>query len=356
MARGNPFLAAGGWYRQPKNVLAYFEKVTGRPASDDEKRVLAQEVRMINGGVRRLEELTFEHHHGVVEFFAKYGRLPSHYPRSNTTGENGQLVRAAMDRVAQHVDKYHADHPSFFSHLNPVKLISAAANVVSAALPFVKTALSLVPGVGTGINMALSAAEALAKGRPLTDAFVDGLKSAIPGGPIAQTAFNTAVGLAKGQRIDEAALNAAKAELPPVAQKAFDVGLAVAHGRNLQDVAIDQVKSLAADQIKGLKLPIPDGVKVPIHEIGGFKIGLGVLKNATLPGLPHVPLTPAAALEIRNRLTPAAQAGFDRAMGMRAMKHYRAGSPHVPKPQPSLRGATFVTRDGARRIGEAWAF
>lgn len=353
------FVVPAGWYRPRRDAIAEWQKRNGSDPPANVRKLLAEQIRKIKEGMALHQELTFEHHHEVLSFVVQHGKNPTGYP-SNDIGENARLVQKAIATVHAHEKHYDDTHPSFFQKLNPAKLIAAAANVVSSALPFVKTALSLIPGIGTGINMALSAAESLAKGRPITDAFADAALAAVPGGPVAQTAARTALSLAKGQRIDQALLESAKANLPPVAQKAFDVGLAIAHGRNLQDVAIEQVKNLAADQIHGLKLPIPSGIDVPLHEQGGFKIALGVLEKSHLPS--GVPLTPAAALAIRSRLEPAAKAGFDRAMSMRALKHLRAGSAHVPRPRiakrstaPHLKGATFITADGqAVRIGGAW--
>lgn len=323
----NPLVTPAGWYRGRVDWGAQFEKFQGKPPEEGDKFQIAKLVKYTKDGMRAANESTFEMGHEMLGFYVRKGVFPGKKARA-------QLEARARGSVQNHINAYHASHSSFFSKLNPVKLISAAANVVTKALPFVKTALSLVPGIGTGINMALSAAESLAKGRPLTDAFLDAAKSALPGGPVAQSAFTAAVSLAKGQRIDEALLNAAKSNLPPEAQKAFDVGVAIAHGRNIQDAVISEVKNLAADQIKGLKLPIPVGIEVPAGMQNGFKVGLGVLNNAKLPS--GIPLTPAAALAIRKRLSVTDRIGFDRAMAMRALKNAKAGSPHVrmPKKRP----------------------
>jgi hypothetical protein len=343
-------LVRAGFYRKSRDLLQEYAKARGGltpeqlAESPGIKKVARRLADYINSGSVKGSEVQFEWGHEIATYWVKNDKYPSAKVR--------QKLRARAEYAhAYHEYMYKKTHPSFFSQFSPAKLISAAADVVSAVAPFVKTALSLVPGIGTGINMAISAAESLAKGRPITDAFAEAAMSAIPGGPVAQTAARTALAIAKGQRIDEAVLSAAKANLPPVAQKAFDVGLAIAHGRNLQDIAIDQVKSLAADQIHGLKLPIPAGIDVPLPEQGGFKIALGVLEKSHLPT--GAALTPSAALAIRARLEPAARAGFDRAMSMRALKNLRSGSPHVPRPklerraaQPNLRGAWFVTSDG----------
>jgi hypothetical protein len=109
-------------------------------------------------------------------------------------------------------------------------------SVVGPVLPYVQSVLSFVPGVGTGISAALGAAQALADGRPIDEAIVAAAKSAVPGGPLAQMAFDSAWGLAHGRPIDSAVLGAMRAQLPgPVAQRAFDTGLALAAAKSAQE-------------------------------------------------------------------------------------------------------------------------
>jgi hypothetical protein len=64
-------------------------------------------------------------------------------------------------------------------------------------------------------------------------------RSALPGGAVAQAAFDTAVNLARGKNIGEALLDAARNRLPggPAARAAFDGALALAQGKKLQDAA-----------------------------------------------------------------------------------------------------------------------
>jgi len=96
-----------------------------------------------------------------------------------------------------------------------------------------------VPGIGTGVAAALGAANALAAGRPITEAVLAAARSALPGGKLAQAAFDVAQNLAKGKNIGEAALAAARDQLPggPAARAAFDGAVALAQGKRLQDAA-----------------------------------------------------------------------------------------------------------------------
>jgi hypothetical protein len=96
-----------------------------------------------------------------------------------------------------------------------------------------------VPGIGTGVAAALGAANALAAGRPITEAVLAAARSALPGGAITKTAFDVALNLAQGKNIGEAALAAVRDRLPggPVARAAFDGAIALAQGKRLQDAA-----------------------------------------------------------------------------------------------------------------------
>jgi hypothetical protein len=125
-------------------------------------------------------------------------------------------------------------------------LVKATKLAVKAGVADAREALRLaamvapfIPGIGTGVGAALGAADALANGQPITQALIAGVRGAIPGGAIAQAAFDTAAQLAQGKRLDQALLTAARNRLPPgPAQAAFDTALAIAQGKKLQDAAL----------------------------------------------------------------------------------------------------------------------
>jgi len=95
-----------------------------------------------------------------------------------------------------------------------------------------------VPGVGSGVAAALGAANALASGQPIKEAMISAMRSAIPGGAVAQTAFDVGSNLARGKSLSQAALDAARNQLPQgPARAAFDAGLAIAKGKTIQDAA-----------------------------------------------------------------------------------------------------------------------
>lgn len=113
---------------------------------------------------------------------------------------------------------------------------------IKTIAPYATSVISFVPGVGQGVAGAMGAALALANGQPLSAALVSGIKGAIPGGAIAQSAFGAATALASGKRLDEVALSA----LPlPDAQKAalktaLGVATKLANGQKVADVVLTE--------------------------------------------------------------------------------------------------------------------
>ena len=147
---------------------------------------------------------------------------------------------------------------------------------VRDAVRFAAMVAPFVPGIGTGVGAALGAADALANGQPITQALIAGARGAIPGGVIAQAAFDTAAQLAQGKRLDQALLTAARNRLPPgPAQAAFDTGLALAQGRKLQDAALQGAGRLLP--------PSPysaDAVSFARRALAGDNLGRAALSTA----------------------------------------------------------------------------
>lgn len=103
--------------------------------------------------------------------------------------------------------------------------------------------IAMVPGIGTGIAIAMNSAAAIALGQPVDQMALDAAALTIPGGPVAQQAFSTATkigsGMIRGESFDELATREARAALVrqggEAAGIAFDAGLALARGKSLQD-------------------------------------------------------------------------------------------------------------------------
>lgn len=217
----------------------------------------------------------------------------------------GPLAKSAVNLVVAPVG--FADALARGGRIDKVALSSlkgALADVKQIA-PYAQTVLSLVPGVGTGLSGALGASLALASGQSLNDAFVAGVKGAIPGGALVQAAAGLAMDamqgkpiadavlhnlpisdqaksalksglsaaqqMAKGKNVSQALLDNAVHALPPAYQKAIQVGTAIGHAKSLQDAAHSALGAAselasnykAGDAAKRAIAAIPHGFPVP---------------------------------------------------------------------------------------------
>ncbi len=269
-APGGEYRVGPAWYRPGVDAVALFRKYQKRPPNGKELALLAEQIRMIKGGMAKSEELTFEHHHLVLDFIAKTGRLPSGYP-SNDRGENQALVRRAIGSVDDHARGYAAAHHTFLDSvgegiatigktvtaplsavvhtaarvasgqnvLNSLKsglneAIGPAKDITHALSPVLNVAAgvaSFVPGLGTVAASGLAAAAALGRGASVGDLALEAARGALPGGAIAKVAFDAAVGIATGASPTGIALAQIRNQIPggAVATAAFDAGLAVAY-------------------------------------------------------------------------------------------------------------------------------
>lgn len=168
------------------------------------------------------------------------------------------------------------------------QLKSALANARTLA-PYAQTVVSLVPGVGQGLSAGIGAAAALAAGRTIDQALIEGVRSSLPGGPLAQAAFGVAADVVQGKPLTAAAVNAlpidpaarsaliqgvtaardlaagkgvsqvvldrALQNLPPEVQRAVQVGVALGQAKNLQSgaaAAVQGAVQLAATHSQGV--------------------------------------------------------------------------------------------------------
>jgi hypothetical protein len=162
-------------------------------------------------------------------------------------------------------------------------VIDAAKQAVKAgigdareAMGFAAMVAPFVPGIGTGIGAALGAANALANGQPISDVLIAAARSAVPGGAIAQAAFDTAANLVRGQRIDQALLGAARNQLPPgPAQAAFDTGLALAQGKKLQAAVL-----VGAGRLLPRSPYAADALSFARRAVAGENLGQAALSTA----------------------------------------------------------------------------
>jgi hypothetical protein len=149
-------------------------------------------------------------------------------------------------------------------------VLSVAGDVLLVA----QVVISFVPGVGAGINAAIAAGTAIARGESITDAVAAAAKNALPGGPLTAKAFDVAWSIGKsvieGKPLDEAAVAATRAALPDgAAQVAFDTALALANAQNIQQALVGVTRSLApeAGKVAAEIFNRPELLKLPIAEV-----------------------------------------------------------------------------------------
>lgn len=179
------------------------------------------------------------------------------------------LVTLPVQGVQQLVAGKRIDHIA----LNQFK--TALSNARTLA-PYAQTVVSFVPGVGQGLSAGIGAAAALSQGKPIDQALIEGVKSSLPGGPLAQAAFSVATDVVQGRPLTSAAINAlpiapaartaliqgvaaardlaagkkvsqvvidrALQNLPPEVQRAVQVGVAIGQAKNLQTGAVAAVQ------------------------------------------------------------------------------------------------------------------
>lgn len=192
--------------------------------------------------------------------------------------------------------------------------------------PYAQTVVSLVPGIGTGAAAAIAAGAALAEGKSIDEATKAAIRGALPGGALSQAAFDTAMKVAAGERIDHAALESARSMLSPGPQQAaFDVGVAVLTGEKIQNAVAKGLASMAPSQVQSIlaaganALATTPGLADALKQVPpgvqeeGFKLAAGLLSQA---GMSQKGVT-----EVRNRLDPETRQGFDAAL--------KSQEPHV---------------------------
>jgi hypothetical protein len=210
--------------------------------------------------------------------------------------------------------------------------------IVKDTAPYAETVVSLVPGVGTGVDAAISAGAALAEGQNIATAAKDAIRGALPGGPIAGAAFDTALRVGSGENVAKAALQSSRDALPPgPAQAAFDTGIAVATGEKLQNVLANGIVAMSPDQLQTViaagqqAVATTPGLSDALRNVApgdatrGFHMATGLLA--------HEGMNERALSEFRRRLSVAQQQGFD--AGLRAQQHHVAWLANVTGPAPT---------------------
>lgn len=176
--------------------------------------------------------------------------------------------------------------------------LKAVVSSISTLAPYVQTVLSVVPGVGTGISAGIGGALALAHGHSITAAMLEAVKSALPGGPLARSAFSVASDAMQGKPISQMAIDAIPG-VPPAAKQALLQGLSaardIARGKAVSEVALDAaLHQLPAAAQRAVQIGVAMGHAKTLQQ------GMGrptMPTRGSIPGLPgfHAPLMAAMA-------------------------------------------------------------
>jgi len=140
---------------------------------------------------------------------------------------------------------------------------------IKTLAPYASTVVSFVPGVGQGVSAAMAASLALANGQPLSAAVMSGIKGAIPGGALAQSAFGAASALAQGKRLDQAALEALPlpAQQKAALQTALSVATKISKGEKVSDVVLTEaMKQLPPEVAKAVHVGLAVGHAATIQQ------------------------------------------------------------------------------------------
>ena len=183
--------------------------------------------------------------------------------------------------------------------------IGDAGKTIGAILNFVAPVFSMFPGIGTAVSVAFSAAAALAAATPIDEAIINAASNAIPGG-LPRIGFDTAVNMTKDVAAGRNAFGSAVDGLRGAAQQAggdrarfaFDTGLGIARGEKVSD----QVLRAARDQVAA------NGTQA----LAAFDAGVSVAKGEGAKGAALA----VARAYIASTGNPLALAAFDSGLAL----------------------------------------
>jgi hypothetical protein len=221
--------------------------------------------------------------------------------------------------------------------------------------PYAKVVFAQVPVLGKGVNAGIGAGLALAEGKRIDKALIDGVKSQLP--PEMQKIYDDGVKLAALATSDNRSkIQSALDKLPTdAAKKAFQVGTALGHGQRLQSAMLKGSASPAAAQ--AMKTAGASKIKKdPVLSIGslvikdpdvkhGYEVAVGTFDHVT---------PPAALAGIQKALNAKAKQGFDLGVATHVgMAEKKAPSKLSPREQfgyyaiHGMKNATADQRDKA---------
>lgn len=206
--------------------------------------------------------------------------------------------------------------------------------------PYAQIVVSFVPGIGTGIGAAIAAGVALSEGKSITEAVVAAAQASIPGGPIAQAAFNVSYSVASGQPIDEVAL--AAVPLPPEQKELIKSGVSAAKALGDGKAVNEAIVKVVVDQLPGTpeqKKALTEGLVIAKEVIQGKPVD-SIAYNR---GKEYLPPEVQGAIQIATSLAQAKSSQeIDRKWtGLSTGKLEEEGNAVVPK-MPELRSTVAL--------------
>ncbi len=175
----------------------------------------------------------------------------------------------------------------------PLQVAQKALNVVTnnPVWSVAQTGVSFIPGIGQAVSSGMAVASAVGRGVAAHDLALTAAKNALPGGPIAATAFDVAVGLIKGGNVNAASLAAARNQIPggALGRAGFDLAVSLLLGKSVsvKNVVVEQARSqlakspgLAAAFDAGAGLASGRGVPASVVERVRAQVPGGALGHA----------------------------------------------------------------------------
>ena len=118
--------------------------------------------------------------------------------------------------------------------------------------------VAYVPVIGTAVAFILNTATSIATGKKIDQAVIDGVRGALPGQPVSTAAFDVAVGIARGEPIENVGINALPIDDEGVKRylkQAAHVIRGLAEGQPITAVALDEIyKQLPPDGQRAMEL------------------------------------------------------------------------------------------------------
>lgn len=188
--------------------------------------------------------------------------------------------------------------------------VKTGVSDMKAVAPYAQMVVSCVPGIGTAASGALGAGIALANGQRIDQALLEGVKGAMPGGPVARAALSGAVtgirAAAEGKRLNfiDLGKSALGDALGPIAKGpggaalmgGIDMAANLAHGKRLDKAFTEStIAALPVDAKVKDALKIATQASIQLAEGKRLdKVMLGQIKAIT----PYLPIAADAKTQL----------------------------------------------------------